>query len=475
MGTRQGAQERRARSNGEVVDRRHGDPHGRPSSAGTFPRRKIADAVIFLDGETRPPNSTRLPRSIARRDGWQRSIPNQCRSPMSLGSSDNWRRSARERRRPPCRARPTRRAGQNRPRRAHITINRLALPVGEASALLAGFAIITTFSVRPWHRRGLQVLRLRCSTSAEEWRFNVTEASLLVVMGALLGVGVGVVGIVCVAAAANVTVRSTLDDLLDWHVLVPSSGWSWSAPCCPRDPAGLRRDAAGGPRRVWTSDVLALAAIGLWLFAAKRSTATTDTLRDWDRSARVDHAGARRHRGCRTHDEDPSDAAEGSRAPDSRTVLGCSPCCSRYSTTTPQNVGDCSVHSSITDDGDLCARVPPDAADGIVGPGPRSRCRWTSRCTRVPKLVPPQQVRSATSWPQDVNGVFASNVLRRGLSVRRSGTASDTVEVLGVSPQALDHLRSWRPDFGRRPRPDLIAVAPPSNNRGYCSRLRRCS
>ena len=76
------------------------------------------------------------------------------------------------------------------------------------------------------------------------------------------------------------------------------------------------------------------------------------------------------------------------------------------------------------------------------------------------KLVAPQRVRSASRWSQEIDGVFASNVLRRGLSVRRSGTVSDTVEVVGVPRTVPEHLRSWRDDFGPRPRPDSIAVAP---------------
>ena len=163
-------------------------------------------------------------------------------------------------------------------RRAHITINRLALPVGEASALLAGFAMITTFAVRPWHRRGLKVLRLRCSTVAEEWRLDVTEAALLVIIGALLGVVVGVAGIIYVASAAEVTLRSNLQKLLDSSVVEPFVGLvTVSLVAVVAILRGSDEGARTG-RRVRASDLLALTAIGLWLFAANRSTATADTL-----------------------------------------------------------------------------------------------------------------------------------------------------------------------------------------------------
>ena len=84
--------------------------------------------------------------------------------------------------------------------------------------------IITTFVVRPWHRRGLQVLRLRCSTSLEDHRFASVEASLLVVIGGILGIFVGVVATDGVATAADVGVSAALAEL--------TRAW-WSVPSWP--------------------------------------------------------------------------------------------------------------------------------------------------------------------------------------------------------------------------------------------------
>ena len=158
--------------------------------------------------------------------------------------------------------------------------------------------------------------------------------------------------------------------------------------CCWSRSLPFLRSSAGSDarsravRRVRISDVLALAAIGIWLFAAEgvqpRQLPSLGSIR-WCQP----HAGARRYRGGRAHNEESCRCClRVTQAPDSRTVLGCSPCCRGCSTTTPQNIRDCSVRHSITDDGHLCARVPHDAADGIVRPGPRSRCRWTSRSAR---------------------------------------------------------------------------------------------
>jgi hypothetical protein len=430
--------------------------------SGTF-KPEDREAVIFLDGADAPNELDSL-ASIDRTTGWVAAIDPQR---MSLADVPKFLRqlATMGERNDVAHLVVTAPDSTVREvaRRARITINRLALPVGEASALLAGFAMITTFSVRPWHRRGLEVLRLRCSTRVEEWRFNVTEASLLVIMGALFGIVVGGVGTAYVAVAANVTVRSTLDDFLDWHVLGPFVGLVVVSLLAVLVILRGSEETPRAGRRVWISDVLAVAAIGLWLFAAKRSTATTDTLasgtdplvsitpalagiaaagitmrflpmllkvlkhlipaRFWVARLAVAGAPRRRHRTLATAAFVTASLTMATFA------LG-------YRTTLQAGSFDQAAFA-----------VPMDIT-----------------LREGPKLVPPQQVRSATQWSQEVKGVFASNVLRRGLSVRRSGTASDTVEVLGVSPQALDHLRSWRKDFGRRPRPGLIAVAPPAQS-----------
>ncbi|MEO8267222.1 MAG: hypothetical protein ABI706_17100 [Ilumatobacteraceae bacterium] len=426
--------------------------------SGTF-APEDRDAVIFLDGADAPAKLDTL-ASIDRTTGWVAAVDPRRMSLVDVPKFLRQLATIGERTdvvhlvvtAPDSTVREV-------ARRAHITINRLALPVGEASALLAGFAMITTFSVRPWHRRGLQVLRLRCSTPAEEWRLDVTEASLLVTMGVLLGAVVGVVGVLWVAAAANVTLGSTLHAVLQWHVLGPFVALVVVSLIAVVVILRGSDETPRSGRRVWLSDLLALAAIGAWLFAAKRSTATTDTLangtdplmsttpalagiaaagitirflpmllrvlkhlipaRCWVARLAVAGAPQRRHRTLATAAFVTASLTMATFALGYRTTL----------------------QTGSVDQAAFAVPMDITLREG-------------------PKLVAPQHVRSADRWSQDIDGVFASNVLRRGLSVRRSGTASDTVEVLGVSPNALDHLRSWRDDFGPRPRPDSIAVAP---------------
>ena len=92
----------------------------------------------------------------------------------------------------------------------------------------------------------------------------------------------------------------------------------------------------------------------------------------------------------------------------------------------------------------------------------------TSTLREGSELVAPQHLAPAASWSQRVEGAFALSVLRRGLSVRRTGTAADTLEVLGLDPQTLDHLHVWRDDFGARPCPDAIVIAPPHEGERRC-------
>ena len=79
-------------------------------------------------------------------------------------------------------------------------------------------------------------------------------------------------------------------------------------------------------------------------------------------------------------------------------------------------------------------------------------------------LVRPQTLLPTSDWAARTPGTTATDVLRRGVAVRRSATSLQTVELLGLDPATLDHLHGWRPSFG--PAPGALAKAitepPPS-------------
>jgi hypothetical protein len=73
-------------------------------------------------------------------------------------------------------------------------------------------------------------------------------------------------------------------------------------------------------------------------------------------------------------------------------------------------------------------------------------------------LIRPQALATAAEWQALDHGADASDVLRRGLALRRSGTAGETVEVLGLDPEILGRLVGWRSDYGSAPSPLTLRV-----------------
>ena len=66
-------------------------------------------------------------------------------------------------------------------------------------------------------------------------------------------------------------------------------------------------------------------------------------------------------------------------------------------------------------------------------------------------LVRPQALTPTEGWSGLVPGTSSTDVLRRGMSVRRSATTVQTVELLGLDPATLDNLHGWRSSFGPGP------------------------
>jgi hypothetical protein len=346
-------------------------------------------------------------------------------------------------------------------RRARITVRRMSVPVGQAGAMLAGFAVITTFAVRPWHRRGRRVLQLRSSTASEEWRFVLVEAVFLVSIGAILGVVVGVAGTASVAAAANVDIHDAIRLLGRWRVLGPFL--ALAAVGLGATIAILRaedRDRRG--RRWWrVSDAVGLAALVVWIVASQRGVTTAQTLANGaDPLLAITPALAciaAASIAVRVH---PLASALLRRVVPPRAWV---------------------ARLAVVDSARHRRRAVPTAAFvtasitmATFAVGYRTTLQAGSAdqasfavpldvtLREGPKLVAPRNIRSPAGWSQ-TGGVFATDVLRRGLGLRRSGTAVDSVEAIGIDPRALDELHAWRDDFGPRPTPGAIRPAPPDD------------
>ena len=80
------------------------------------------------------------------------------------------------------------------------------------------------------------------------------------------------------------------------------------------------------------------------------------------------------------------------------------------------------------------------------------------------ELLRPAETAPAAGWQQLVPGTQSTNVVRRGVTLRRSGTIGDAVEMLGLDPSGLGSLRSARDDYDptRSSLATLLAASPPS-------------
>ena len=162
--------------------------------------------------------------------------------------------------------------------RARITTNRLALPVGQAGTLLGGFAVITTLAIRPWHRRGLRVLRLWSASRSDERRFSAFEAATIVGIGAAIGAIIAVIATMIIARIADLDAATAIGRLADrgraLAVIAMLVGY-WAIAVAILATAFER---ARLKRRVMVSDVIGLASVGIWALAATRGSSGASSL-----------------------------------------------------------------------------------------------------------------------------------------------------------------------------------------------------
>jgi hypothetical protein len=163
-------------------------------------------------------------------------------------------------------------------RRARITTNRLALPVGQAASLLVGFMVITTLAIRSWHRRGRRVLHLRAASTWSERCFTALEAAIVVAAGAVLGLVVAVVVTAVIANAARVDAAAAVRRLGNTStssmvIALVIACWLITVALL-----GAELDQPRVRRWVRKSDLLGVASVGVWVLAARRGSTSTSSL-----------------------------------------------------------------------------------------------------------------------------------------------------------------------------------------------------
>ena len=426
---------------------------------GTFAAGE-GEVVIFVDGAASPSQIEAL-ALIQRSNGWiseidphqitVASVPRLLRDLATLGSENNVADLT-----------VTAPDKQLRSilRRAQITSRRLALPVGQAGTLLGGFAMLTTLAIRPWHRRGLRVLQLRAVSAWQERRFALFEAGLVAMIGMVLGVGLGIGAVTAIAAAANTPTGHAIARTTERGTVLAVVGlmlgyWAITV-------ALLRsgRSQASSQRKILASDVIGLAAVAAWLIAAGRGETSSSSLASQsDPLLSITPALASIAAAC--------------------VVVRVTPVAiTVFRQFTPQRWWPTRLALGTTfgRGGRTLATVAFVASAITLATfalGYRSTLQTGSfdqaafavpldfTITEGAALIRPQQILANASLSTSANGVMATDVVRRGLALRRTGTATETVEILGLDPNLLSQIRGWRADFGPQPTAAQLAVSVP--------------
>ena len=340
---------------------------------------------------------------------------------------------------------------------ARITSNRLWLPIGQAWALLVGFSALTMLSVRTWHQRALKILRSRNAQPSHLALFSAIEAGCIVGAGATLGVAVGVPVVALLARRVGAAVTGPLIGwpnpvlylalaigglwLLGWVLLRSGAATTTGNGVTPPVQRSTRP-------RVMVTDIVGAAALATWVFAAGRGRATASSL---------------------SASADPLITATPALA---AIVVGCFAV--RLVPIVLGVIGRCGVGNRwplrvAASDGAgravrplaTCAFIAGALCLAIFAIGYRSTLRLGSvdqAAFQVPfdvtlrsgsALVRPQAVRPIGEW-NAIDDVTATDVVRRGAGIRRSGTRTETVEVIGFDPTTGTQFDHWRSDFGDR-------------------------
>jgi hypothetical protein len=344
--------------------------------------------------------------------------------------------------------------------RVRVSTNRLALPVGQAATILGGFAMLTALAIRQWHLRGRRVLRLRCASVRDERIFSAVESGVIVGVSAIVGVVLGAIALGVIASATSVPIGNVLRRAPGHGHLLTLAGLIvafWLAVM-----ATLRAsfEHARRVRRILPTDVLGVAALGVWVLAASRSASSAASLSTGaDPLLSLTPAFASIAVGCLMVRLLPTGHALGRRlAPRRMWPL-------RLALSSRTSGGARPVATAAFLASALTLATFALGYRSTLQTGSRDQAAFTVpfdvSLNEGAKLVRPQDVAPSAGWP---TGVTATDVLRQGAAVRRSGTAGETVEILGLDPASLASLRGWRADFGPRPMAASLAITTAAPN-----------
>jgi hypothetical protein len=346
--------------------------------------------------------------------------------------------------------------------RTRISTNRLAVPIAALLVLFLGVAVLAGLSGRADHQRTAALLRRRGATRPVLAIFRTLEAALPVVGGVIVGLGLGLSlgawfghragsggwSVLQRSVDGGVAVRIVGVTVVVWLLIFMALGLQDQAPVHRR-------------RRVVASDVVGLSALVVLLVLIERGSVSTGSLN------RV---------------IDPALVAVPvlSAIALASVVIRLVPTTLRVASTasprrwplTKLTLAEATAQPlrSIA----TASLIAVTVMFALLSFGYGSTLRLGSRdqaAFAVPydfrldigsSLVRPQAATPAGGWSALSPGTTSTNVLRRGVAVRRSATTSQTVEVLGLDPSTLSHLHGWRESFGRAPAALAEAIEAPA-------------
>ena len=336
--------------------------------------------------------------------------------------------------------------------RASTASSRVTLAATQGVVLVAAFALLAAAGARRQHRAARQLLRQRGATRGGLGVFTVCEAAWPVAVGFVVGVPAGLALTATVADRWNVDTGDVLGDVAVRAIGRAAIGaivlLAATAAAMAAAPSSTRRL----PRRWWQPtglDALGVGALATGALAVDRGTATPSSL----------VAGG-----------DPLVAAlpiiaaivvvwlairlvppvvglftrlipRRARVPLTRAALGevrrrpVLPLVTAGFLAAATMLAVFSLGYRST----LAAGAHDQAAFSVP---------FDFRLTSGPALVRPPSVEPERGWSDLAASARATDVLRRGATVRAGDVSSDTLDLVAIDPATLPLLRGWRSDFG---------------------------
>ncbi len=335
--------------------------------------------------------------------------------------------------------------------RTRITGNRLVVPVAALLVLFFGVAVLAGLGARNDHRRTSSLLRRRGAQRPVIVAFRVLEALLPVVGGLIAGVGMGLASGGWLGHRAGLGGSSVLHRSIDGPVVVRllavcAAVWLLIfVVLSVEDVLAVHRR-----RRPVASDVAGLSALVVLLVLIGRGSISTGSLdRDVDPALVAVPVLAAIALAAVVIRVVPMAMRVASAASPRRWPLTKL----TFAEATAQPLQSIATASLIA----------VTVMFALLSFGYASTLRLGSRdqaAFAVPydfrlqlgaSLVRPQVLEPSGGWSTIVPGTTQSDVLRRGVAVRRSATTTQTVELLGIDPATLGHLHGWRTSFGPEP------------------------